>query len=164
MTDGSVAPGDHDRDDARTIYTAGSSHWIHADQMRWTILYNFLVGNTILLVAWSTLFAALLQKPSSLGVRIVLIGLCLVGLIGSLVWFLLEGRANRFSEKYFQAGLRLERQLQPGDLKGPFATNEQERTQGRVKTHVVVIAVPLTFALIYVGLLLVGVYSAAGVS
>ena len=164
MTEATSAPADPD--DLRTIYSAGSNQWVHAEQMRWTILYNFLVGNTIVLLAWSTLFAALVQKPSSLGVRIVIIGLCLVGFIGSVVWALLEHRANRFAERYFLAGLELERRLLGGldAVPGPFTTNDQHRTQGgAIKTHVIVIAVPVAFAVIYVGLLVVGVYAAAGV-
>jgi hypothetical protein len=54
--------------------------------MRWTILNNFLVGNTILLVAWSTLFVALVEGVHSVGLNIVLIGFCGVGIAGSVVW------------------------------------------------------------------------------
>jgi len=137
--------------------------------MRWTILYNFLVGNTILLVAWSTLYSALVQKPSSLGVRMVLIGLCVAGFCGSVVWAFLEQRANRFAEQYFRAGLRLERQLRylstaqesaDEGADGPFATNDRHRAGGGViKTHVIVIAVPIAFAIIYTFLLVVGIGS-----
>jgi hypothetical protein len=161
-----------DPDDRRTVYSAASDHWIHAEQMRWTILYNFLVGNTILLVAWSTLYSALLQK-SSLGVRIVLIGLCVAGFFGSVVWVFLEQRANRFTEQYFQAGLSLEQQLRylpmseaspVENARGPFAANDQHRAAGgAIKTHVVVIVVPTAFALIYVLLLVVSIYASAGV-
>lgn len=161
-----------DPDDRRAVYSATSDHWVHAEQMRWTILYNFLVGNTILLVAWSTLYSALVQKPSSLGVRIVLIGLCVAGFFGSVVWAFLEQRANRFAEQYFRAGLCLERQLRHSsteqesadeDANGPFATNGRHRGSGGViKTHVIVIAVPIAFAIIYTFLLVVGVYASTG--
>jgi hypothetical protein len=51
------------------LYDVASSHWIHGEQMRRTILYNFLVGNTILLVAWATLFVGLLQNRDSVGLK-----------------------------------------------------------------------------------------------
>ena len=82
------------------VYAAATDQWIHAEQMRWTILYNFLVGNTILLVAWATLYAAFVSDVSSLGLRIVLIGSCAVGVLGGVVWAFLEHRANGFSERY----------------------------------------------------------------
>jgi hypothetical protein len=158
--------------DRRTVYSAASDHWVHAEQMRWTILYNFLVGNTILLVAWSTLYSTLIEKPSSLGVRIVLIGLCVAGFFGSVVWAFLEQRANRFAEEYFRAGLSLERRLHESskapesadeDKNGPFATNDRHRASGGViKTHVIVIAVPIAFAIVYTFLLVVGVYASMG--
>jgi hypothetical protein len=73
-------------DDMRAIYTSAVQQWIHAEQMRWTILYNVLVGNTILLVAWATLYTALVSRPDSLGLRIVLVGSCAVGAAGSVAW------------------------------------------------------------------------------
>jgi hypothetical protein len=147
------------------LYVAATSQWIHADQMRWTILYNFLVGNTILLVAWSTLFAALLSHQSSIGLRIVLIGSCSVGLGGGVLWALLESRSNRFSKLYFDVALDIERRLSArlAGVPGPFVVADQHRRGGSpVKSYRVLIAVPLVFAAVYVGLLIVSVYAAAG--
>ena len=147
------------------VYVAASEQWIHAEQMRWTILYNFLVGNTILLVAWSTLFAALTSNAQSVGLNIVLIGFCGVGVGDSIVWTFLEFRANRFSERYFHTGQELERLLLPkdGNLLGPFGVTAKHRSEGGlVKTHVVVVAVPIVFAAIYLALMIVSVYAAAG--
>jgi hypothetical protein len=168
------------------IYAAATDQWIHAEQMRWTILYNFLVGNTILLVAWSTLYAAFTSHPTSLGLRIVLIGSCGVGMFGGVVWAFLEHRANRFSERFFKTGFALEQllskaepstpktgsaELASGDgrqntteIVGPFITTDQHRAQGGpIKTHVIVVAVPIIFSAIYIGLLMVSIYAAMGV-
>src|SRR5215470_14009669 len=84
------------------LYAVASDHWIHGEQMRWTILYNFLVGNTILLVAWATLFVGLLQNPKSVGLKVVQIASCVLGFLGGIVWAMLEIRANRFSEGFFE--------------------------------------------------------------
>jgi hypothetical protein len=153
-------PSDH----ADAIYAAASQQWIHAEQMRWTILNNFLVWNTILLVAWSTLFVALISSPHSLGLKIVLIGFSGVGFGGSIVWVFLELRANRFSEQYFETGLKLERLLltDGNKLNGPFGISAQHRSQGSVKTHRVVVTVPIVFAAICLALLVVSIYAAAG--
>jgi hypothetical protein len=147
------------------LYVAATSQWIHADQMRWTILYNFLVGNTILLVAWSTLFAALLSHQSSIGLRIVLIGSCSVGLGGGVLWAFLESRANRFSKLYFDVALAIERRVSArlDGTPGSFVVADEQRRGGSpVKSHRVLIAVPLVFAAMYAGLLLVSIYAAAG--
>ena len=145
------------------VYAAGTNQWIHAEQMRWTILYNFLVGNTILLLAWATLYATLLSHPGSLGLRIVLIGSCFVGICGGVVWTFLEHRANGFSEQYFKTGLDLERLLlnEQTDVTGPFLATEQHRAHGGpIKTHVIVVAVPIVFSTIYLVLLIVSICAA----
>lgn len=155
----------NDADHVEALYAAGSQQWIHAEQMRWTILYNFLVGNTILLVAWSTLFVALVAGGRSVGLNIVLLGFCGVGMAGSVVWAFLELRANRFAERYFEAGLTLEQLLLPQESAalGPFGISAQHRSGGGLlKTHIVVVAVPIVFGAIYVALLIVSIYAAAG--
>lgn len=151
--------------DVEAVYAAASEQWIHAEQMRWTILYNFLVGNTILLVAWSTLFAALVPNVHSVGLKVVLIGFSIIGIAGSVVWAFLELRSNRFAERYFAAGLELEQLLTPkeGEPLGPFGIAAKHRSQGGlVKTHRVVVTVPIVFAAIYLALLIVSIYAAAG--
>ncbi len=146
------------------LYAAGSEQWIHAEQMRWTILYNFLVGNTVLLVAWSTLFVSLISNSHSVGLKIVLIGFCVIGIGGSIVWTFLVRRSNQFSERYFATGVNLERMLLPPDSEpvGPFCISEQHRgSGGPVKTHVVLMAVPIVFGAVYLALMIVSIFAAA---
>jgi hypothetical protein len=40
-----------------SVYSAISQHWVHSEQTRWTLLSNFLTANSILLLAWATIFA-----------------------------------------------------------------------------------------------------------
>ena len=146
-----------------TLYEVASSHWVHGEQMRWTILYNFLVGNTILLVAWATLFVGLLQNRDSLGLKIVLIASCALGALGGIVWALLESRANGFAERFFNLGVDLEKYLpKPGDSAGPFGAMALHRTKGFVKTYVVLVVVPVVFAVLYVALLVISIFAASG--
>jgi protein-S-isoprenylcysteine O-methyltransferase Ste14 len=79
------------------VYQVTSQHWAHAEQIRWTLLYNLLVANTILLLAWAAIFATTVRPP---GARVILVGLCVVGLLVSLLWVFLERRANGFSLMY----------------------------------------------------------------
>jgi len=39
------------------IYQLTSQHWAHAEQIRWTLLHNLRVANTILLLAWAAISA-----------------------------------------------------------------------------------------------------------
>lgn len=158
-------PADH----LTARYAAASEQWVHAEQMRWTILYNFLVGNTILLVAWSALFAALVDNAQSVGLPVVLILFCGIGIAGSIVWAYLQRRSNRFTVEFFETGLALEEQLLPEDLppegrgrSGPFTTRSRHQGGGGPKTHVVVVAVPAVFGAIYLVLLVVSIYAASG--
>jgi hypothetical protein len=55
------------REDLRALYTATSDHSVHAQQMRWTILNNFLIGHTIFLLAWTQLFTTVITHPAAAG-------------------------------------------------------------------------------------------------
>ena len=146
-----------------TLYEVASHHWVHGEQMRWTILYNFLVGNTILLVAWATLFVGLLQNRGSLGLKVVLIVSCALGILGGVAWALLESRANGFAERFFNLGVDLEKHMpKPSDLVGPFVAMAQHRAKGMIKTHVVLVVVPVVFAALYVALLVISIFAAGG--
>src|SRR6266545_4516598 len=90
---------------ALTIYQAATSHWTHAEQIRWTLLYNYLMASTILLLAWSTLFANHRANP---GATLLLAVISSAGAIISVVWILLGIRATGFVAAYHKLGLSLE--------------------------------------------------------
>jgi hypothetical protein len=148
----------------QSLYAAATQQWMHAEQMRWTVLYNFLVGNTILLVAWSTLFAQLVSSPWSIGLRIVVIGFCPIGMLGGILWAFLQARSNTFAKHYFGAAFELEKALcrSLDGARGACAIADEHRRAGVINTHRVVVAVPAVFAAVYLGLLLVSIYAAVG--
>jgi hypothetical protein len=76
------------------IYQVTSQHWAHAEQIRWTLLYNLLVANTILLLAWAAIFATNMRPA---GAWLTLTCLSFVGLCVSLLWIFLQRRANGFT-------------------------------------------------------------------
>jgi len=97
-------------------YQAASDHWTHAEQTRWTLLYNFLMAITILLLAWAAVAGADVQ-PAGVK-RLVLLGLSLGGFGLSIVWFGLALRAGRFVHHYAAFGRAMEsEQLK---IEGPF--------------------------------------------
>ena len=56
-----------------SLYQAAVQHWSHAEQVRWTLLYNYLMASTILLLAWATVFASAVPHTISWPKRIVLV-------------------------------------------------------------------------------------------
>jgi len=138
-----------------TAYSAVTQHWTQAGQVRWTLLYNFLMASTILLLAWATLFAPLSSAPSR---KFVLVLLCVAGLALSIVWVGLGLRGCKFVDGYFKLGLRLEELI--GDT-GLFPFHSAQRTRDRIKrpvsmaqTETALVVVPLLFGIVYVILLL----------
>jgi hypothetical protein len=121
---------------AHVIYQAATSHWTHSEQIRWTLLYNYLMASTILLLAWSTLFGSLHSEVHAHG-ALLLTAISAAGAFISAVWVLLGIRASGFVAEYHGLGLRLEAhvlQLDGAGLAGPFSAAERYRVEvGRLK-------------------------------
>jgi hypothetical protein len=132
------------------VYPIVSQHWAHAEQVRWTLLYNFLMASTILLLAWATIFAG----SSSPRVKTaVLFLLCVAGFLLSVVWVALGQRGSSFVRMYAELGRRLEPDCQQTILT-PFRRADQHRTEiigiGRwALTYRVLVFVPGIFAALY---------------
>lgn len=138
------------------LYQVISQHWAHAEQIRWTLLYNLLVANTILLLAWAAIFASNTRPVEA---RVALTGLCIGGLLVSLAWIFFGMRANGFTNMYAGLGKEVEESLFA--KKGPFQAVENYRgnlkgVTGLVRTNRVVIGVPCLFVLLF---LVLGVLS-----
>jgi hypothetical protein len=51
-------PRPPDGENLRTVYTATTDHWIHAEETRWSLLYNYCMASSILLIAWAEVFTS----------------------------------------------------------------------------------------------------------
>ena len=123
MADG-TEPKVADDSALRLAYQAASDHWTHAEQVRWTLLYNFLMAITILLLAWAAVAGATVEPSSK---RLVLLVLCIGGFSLSLVWFSLALRAGRFVNHYAEFGRSLESNHL--NVEGPFRSAEAFRNK-----------------------------------
>ena len=85
-------------DSQAVVYQVASQHWAHAEQIRWTLLYNYLMASTILLLAWATVFASSVNAR-----RLVLLALSVAGVVLSSVWVALGARATSFVRAYERA-------------------------------------------------------------
>ncbi len=90
----------------RAAYEAVNTHWSHAEMERWQILYNFLTANSIIILAWSAIYS------SSVRIRTpVLLTLSIGGIVFSILWLIIERRANKFVKQYGELGEKVEKQL-----------------------------------------------------
>lgn len=139
----------------RVLYSMVSQHWSHSSELRWTLLYNFLVATTILLLAWAAIFSSTTQLH---GKRLALIALCIAGFVLSLIWISLLLRANNFVQMFVHLGLDVEESLGLADT-GPFHRGQSHRESmkgipGLTATRYVTTTVPAIFALLYLTLLI----------
>lgn len=97
---------------------------VHAEQERWAILYNFLTANTILILAWAALFVARMPQPDTQ--RFALACMAGTGFVISILWLLIETRANAFVRGYGELGEATEDLLGIGEM-GAFHRGEAVR-------------------------------------
>ncbi len=127
-------------------YSVAAQHWVHAEQTRWLILYDFLMANSILILAWATLFAGsgdlTVRKP-------FLFLLSIAGFILSLLWVGLSHRASGFVDMYGHLGLSAE-ELNPAII-GPFTRGNAYRLGlgSLLTSRKVLIVIPTIFAVVY---------------
>jgi hypothetical protein len=71
--------------------------------------------------------------------------------------------AHRYHRGPRDGGLNVEKHVVEGlNVTAPFDAMAQHRGSGLVKTYVVLVAVPLTFAALYLALLIISIYAASG--
>lgn len=151
---------------ATVLYAAASAQWIHSEQVRWTLLYNFLMASTVLLLAWTAVLASTQPHIAKL---IVLSALAGGGFIISLLWIALGLRASGFVDTYREAGMCLEKVVGRGldTPSGPFVRARlhrdalrrvkfcsRHRVERLASSRRVVYIVPAAFTGIYAVLLL----------
>jgi len=136
-----------------TVYQIASEQWAHAEQVRWTVLYNFLVANTILLLAWGAVFGTTQSAQGSPRRTFILLIFCIAGAIISITWVGLGQRANNFIKHYSVKACNLEAAL-PEEWRLFAATEEFRRrlqgSEGWVSTRRVVLFIPGTFFVLFV--------------
>ena len=147
-------------DDSATpaIYQSATQVWVHAEQIRWTLLYNYLMAASILLLAWVAVFTSGHPK------RWVLMLLAIAGAAMSAIWILLETRANRFADRFHKVMLVWEESVRktivPNESQltplGPAGATQDLRSElknqlplGQITTSRVLTFTPVIFAFVY---------------
>ena len=89
----------------REAYAAMVQMVIQLENISWTRLYNYLMGSSILVLAWATVYASPSKAPWT---TVVLIFLSLIGALAGPAWSSLGTRARGQLELVYQAARRLE--------------------------------------------------------
>lgn len=165
-------------------YEAVNQHWLHAQNIRWTILSNFLTGNSIFILTWAAI------SSSSINSKQILLGVtAFAGFVLSIIWLAIEARSSRFVNQYFLLGKHLEDKLSikkigafnrsvalrlainkrpPKEIpvvEPKITYDELHKTENRVErlfspipTYMVVIIVPAVFIAVYIVLFIYSVF------
>ena len=156
MTNNDIKPK---QNELLASYQAVNQHWAHAEQERWSVLYNFLTANMILILAWCAIYSSQI-----LWRWVVLLTLSFAGFVFSILWLTISSRVNVFIKHYGQLGEQVESALHL-TKHGPFHTGEKIRTDERSSTisrdaldrlasvipsRIFVLVVPLLFSLVYI--------------
>lgn len=91
---------------AREAYPALVQLVIHAESITWNRFYNFLMANSILVLAWATVFAS--PGNDRIGSRVVLAAICVLGGASGIAWAGLAVRGRRFLFAFVSLGQSME--------------------------------------------------------
>jgi hypothetical protein len=79
---------------------------IHAESISWTRFYNFLMGNSILILAWATLYVSQQHRVIT---SVVMFAICLLGGATGLAWSALGTRTRKYINLHFDQALLIEK-------------------------------------------------------
>jgi hypothetical protein len=150
----------HDPLDQRRIavYQVAANHYISGNELQWTLLYYYFVGCSILVVAWSTMFANSSQDANILVHTMVLSVLSLAGIVLSYIWLCLHRRANSYMPILFRAAKDAEDKVKV-DSDGSITRVAEHRSSladGVSTTRNFLTVIPLCFLTIFLVLFCVG--------
>jgi len=89
----------------KDVYDSLVQLTIHAENNAWERFNSYLLGNSILILAWATI---LNHNNCSKSTRLVLYIICIFGIIGSLAFSILGNRGRAFLSKYLEMGSYIE--------------------------------------------------------
>jgi hypothetical protein len=91
-------------------YQVANQRWVHSEGVRWSILYNFLVAHSVMVLAWAAL-RAISDDKGVLHLTPLLYIIPGVGIVLSIVQFGIGLRANAYIGAYARDGVRIEKLL-----------------------------------------------------
>ena len=135
----------------RELYSVVVQLYTHFENITWGRFYNFLMANTILILAWATLFAS--DSSEKFVFRFLL---CMISFFGGATgayWGALGYRGRQFVDKFSDIAEQLENDW-PNELKAqkPLATVRAMRDDlayGWAGSSFILPYVPVGFSVLY---------------
>jgi len=91
--------------EGKDLYAAITQHVANAEQVSWSRFNNFLMSNSIFILAWATLYTA---NPIPAHTRLILSTVCIVGVLSSVVWAGLGYRGRKNVNLFLGLGRQVE--------------------------------------------------------
>jgi hypothetical protein len=151
----------HDEASPVTLYQTASQHWAHAEQVRWTSLYNFLMAVTLLLLAWAAIYSG--GHSNTIPRKLTLSLFAGAGCLTSVLWIGLSERASGFVAAYTECARKLELLLSV-DLQGPFQVAYLHRKHisgiaSLAQSRRVALIVPAIFTILFLVLFVISIFA-----
>jgi len=90
------------------IYSTLVQLLAHAESTTWNRLYNFLTANSILILAWATIFTSDASINTEVLKKIILLVISIMGGLMGIFWAALGARGRKYVDKYIEIGSYLE--------------------------------------------------------
>jgi hypothetical protein len=142
---------------AKEVYSALVQLVIHAESITWNRFNNFLMGNSILVLAWATIFVS---TTDSCMTPFVLSAICILGVLSGPAWAALGTRGRKYLDKYVELAYSMETDSTcwPDELDKhkPFAQTKESRDASRKgwsTSYFLLQAGPWCFTILYIVLL-----------
>jgi hypothetical protein len=138
---------------SKEVYPSLVQMIINAETISWNRFYNFLMFNTILVLAWATVWVS---KDASALKAVVLLAICSLGGISGIFWAALGYRGREFLDAYAKmaADLEVDSTAWATDIEKykPLTKTIELRDSlcyGWAGSRVALIAGPLAFTVLY---------------
>ena len=90
---------------AKEVYSALVQLVIHAESITWDRFNNFLMGNSILVLAWATIFVSTTDSRMT---TFVLSAICILGVLSGPAWAALGARGRKYHDNYVKLASNIE--------------------------------------------------------
>ena len=150
-TENSLKPGETE------AYSAFIGFAQHAEVNSWNRFYNFLMFNTILILAWSTIYS---QNSGPRCRSVVLSLFCLVGAFSGVTWSFLGDRGRKYLTYFLEQAAAFESKLPESHKVCTQALKTRDVLRfRRFGSYGHLVYWPWGFVAVYVVLLLVSIFS-----
>jgi hypothetical protein len=126
---------------------------IHAENISWNRFNNFLLTDSVLVIAWATIYSSGQNYCASRAIQYLI---CLLGVFFSISWAMLAWRSRDYVDMYFNLGRRLENGADISKIKlFQRPSCAQPYNLKLISSRFLTTATPIFFAVLYLVMIVV---------